>query len=144
MNPMIAITLSNSVSAFRSGGSSSPRPEITRFDFTGLTYLDFVTFSSAKYVTASDTSGNNHYFWWFDVGESDPGVDGIGHAINFSPFFEVADFVQSLITAAEATTLWTGTLSGEAAILTMAANGDVTDATAGTSSVNVTITQQGR
>jgi len=105
--------------------------------------LDFVTFSAAKYVTASDTSGNSHYFWWFDVGESDPNPGGIGHAINFSPFFEVADFTQSLIAAAEATTLWTGTLSGEAAILTMAANGDVTDATAGTSSVNVTITQQG-
>ncbi len=142
-NPMIAITLSNSVSAFRSGGASGPRPEITRFDFTGLTYLDFLAIGAAKYVTASDTSGNSHYFWWVDTNESDPDPGGIGHSIAYSTSFSAEDFAQSLITAAVTTTLWTGTLSGDAAILTMAANGNVTDASSGTSSVNVTIIQQG-
>lgn len=94
-------------------------------------------------MTASDTLGNSHYFWWVDTNESDPDPGGIGHSITYSTSFSAEDFAQSLITAAVVTTLWTGTLSGEAAILTMAANGDVTNATAGTSSVNVTITQQG-
>lgn len=108
-----------------------------------MTYEDFIVSGPAKYVTASDTSGDNHYFWWVDTNEQDPNPGGIGHSISYSTFFSAEDFAQSLITAAVTTALWTGTLSGDAAILTMAANGDVTDATAGTSSVNVTITQQG-
>jgi len=50
---------------------------------------------------------------------------------------------QALITSAEATTLWSGVLDEEAAILTMAANGNVTNSNAGTTPVTVITIQQG-
>jgi hypothetical protein len=145
MNSMIAITLSNSVSAFRSGGSSSPRPEITRFDFTGLTALDLSNGDdTAKYLTAGDTAGNNHYFWWSSVNETEPAVEGIGHNVSFNLGDSPSQLAQLLILVAENTELWTGTLSGDAAILTMAANGNVANSNAGTTPVAVTTIQEGR
>lgn len=140
---MIAITLSNSVSAFRSGGASAPRPEISRFDFAGLSPSDLASAGVAKYLTASDTSGNSHYFWWKSASETDPSPGGIGHLINYSLGDETYQLAQALITSAEATTLWTGVLDEEAAILTMAANGNVTNSNAGTTLVTVTTIQQG-
>jgi len=98
---------------------------------------------AAKYLTAGDTSGNAHYFWFKSALETDPNPGGIGHRIDFSLGDEIEQIAAALISTAEATTLWAGELVDAAAILTMAANGAVTNATPGTSGVTVTILQQG-
>jgi hypothetical protein len=119
--------------------------EISKFDFAGLSASDLARSGSlpAKYLTIGDASGNNHYFWWKSSTESDPSPVGIGHRIDYSLGDETYQLAQALITAAQATTLWVGSLDEEAATLTTVAGGNVINASAGTTPVVVTTVKQG-
>ncbi len=119
--------------------------EISKFDFAGLSASDLARSGSlpAKYLTIGDASGNNHYFWWKSSTESDPSPVGIGHRIDYSLGDETYQLAQALITAAQDTTLWVGSLNEEAATLTTLAGGNVINASAGTTPVAVTTIKQG-
>lgn len=124
-------------------GSSS---EQTSFDFASIDVGGYLlTPGVAKYITIADTAGNNHYFWFSNGVQSDPAPAGsIGHIVNnLSGGDEPYQVAEQLVSVASATGLWSGFVSGDAAILTMKINGAVTNATAGNSTITTTVLRQG-
>lgn len=98
-----------------------------------------------KYLTIGDTSGNNHYFWFTADAETDPSPGGIGHSIPFSQGDETYQVAYAFMIAAQNTTLWVGDINYETETITLTtvADGNVINASAGTTLVTVTTIQEG-
>ena len=121
-------------------------PEVTTVDFTGLTGANFITAGAGRYVPIHSAGDALNYIWFQTGTETDPAPGGSGFLVPVAALDNDSDLAADVIAAAFGAWPWDITSTNVGAVLTLTdkAVGPRTDATAGTSPVAVTVTQQGR
>lgn len=121
------------------------QPNISTFDFTGLTGLDFVTGGTGLYLQLFNGSGL--FYPWYNTGtETDPGLSGTGLQISCFAYDPASSLASEM---ASAVNLYVGgtfsaSASGNVCTITTLANIVCTPSNAGTSGVAVSTTQSGQ
>lgn len=117
------------------------QPQITDFDYTGLSGANFVTGGAARYCTAS-ADLNAPYYFWFNTGtETDPAPGGTGIQVVLSVLVTDVQIADAMRSAAGS--IWSAGIAGAVTTLINNNREAVTAATAATSGAVVTIVQTG-